>query len=81
MNPTDYRAEHEQIVSALFGLLTARPEDGAALAVEGQGVGGQRGKSELVSSVSVLLEEAAILNQAISTILMLAAGSPGSNVE
>jgi hypothetical protein len=79
LNRTDDRAEHDQVVSALFGLLTARLEDCATLAVEGQGAGGRRDNSELASSVSDLLEETAILNQAISTILMLAADSPGSS--
>jgi hypothetical protein len=79
LNRSDDGAEHEQVVSSLFGLLRARLEDCATLAVEGQGTGGQRCKSELASSVSDLLEEAAVLNEAISTILMLAAGGLGSS--
>lgn len=79
LNRTDDGAEHEQVVSALFGLLTARLEDCATLAVEGQGAGGRQGKSELASTVSDLLEEAVILNHGILTILLLAAGSSTSS--
>lgn len=82
MNHIDDQAGPENILPALFGLLTARFEDGATLAAKGQAPGASESVPDLTVAIASILDEAIVLNRTIETIQKLSApGSGRSPVE
>ena len=63
------RDERADLISRLFALLTARLEDAATIAAEGQGRGSREEQHQGAQQLASQIDEAATVNQAILALI------------